>query len=155
MKAVVLHEYGGPEKLKLEDRVANPQVAGDTVLIATAAASVEVTKQPFVKGNEFQPAGIPADEMRVVGLWCFARHGAVLFGTQLFNLLMPKTIHGVVVDHSGGLHHRVTNRRTDELEAAPQQIPAHRVARLLSHEYFASDYSFAEGTSHQTNGHHR
>ena len=40
MKAVVLHEYGGPEKLKLEDRVADPQVAGDTVLIATAAASV-------------------------------------------------------------------------------------------------------------------
>jgi NADPH:quinone reductase-like Zn-dependent oxidoreductase len=40
MKAVVLHEYGGPEKLKLEDHVADPQVSGDTVLIATAAASV-------------------------------------------------------------------------------------------------------------------
>ena len=40
MKAVVLHEYGGPEKLKLEDRVADPQVSGNTVLIATAAASV-------------------------------------------------------------------------------------------------------------------
>jgi NADPH:quinone reductase-like Zn-dependent oxidoreductase len=40
MKAVVLHEYGGPEKLKLEDHVADPQVSGDTVLIAAAAASV-------------------------------------------------------------------------------------------------------------------
>jgi NADPH:quinone reductase-like Zn-dependent oxidoreductase len=40
MKAVVLHEYGGPEKLKFEDNVADPQVSGDTVLIAAAAASV-------------------------------------------------------------------------------------------------------------------
>jgi NADPH:quinone reductase-like Zn-dependent oxidoreductase len=40
MKAVVLHEYGGPEKLKFEDNVPDPQVNGDTVLIATAAASV-------------------------------------------------------------------------------------------------------------------
>jgi NADPH:quinone reductase-like Zn-dependent oxidoreductase len=40
MKAVVLHEYGGPEKLKLEDNVADPQVSGDAVLIAAAAASV-------------------------------------------------------------------------------------------------------------------
>jgi NADPH:quinone reductase-like Zn-dependent oxidoreductase len=40
MKAVVLHEYGGPEKLKLEDGVPDPQVSGNTVLIAAAAASV-------------------------------------------------------------------------------------------------------------------
>ncbi len=40
MKAVVLHEYGGPEKLKLEDHVPDPQVSGDTVLVAAAAASV-------------------------------------------------------------------------------------------------------------------
>jgi NADPH:quinone reductase-like Zn-dependent oxidoreductase len=40
MKAVVLHEYGGPEKLKFEDHVPQPQVSGDTVLIATTAASV-------------------------------------------------------------------------------------------------------------------
>src|SRR6201996_4122594 len=40
MKAVVLHEYGGPEKLKFEDNVADPQVGGDTVLIAATAASV-------------------------------------------------------------------------------------------------------------------
>jgi NADPH:quinone reductase-like Zn-dependent oxidoreductase len=40
MKAVVLHEYGGPEKLKFEDKVPDPQVSGDTVLIAAAAASV-------------------------------------------------------------------------------------------------------------------
>jgi NADPH:quinone reductase-like Zn-dependent oxidoreductase len=40
MKAVVLHEYGGPDKLKYEDNVPEPQVSGGTVLIAAAAASV-------------------------------------------------------------------------------------------------------------------
>ena len=40
MKAVVLHEYGGPEKLKFEDNVPEPQVSGNTVLIAAAASSV-------------------------------------------------------------------------------------------------------------------
>src|SRR6202789_1344501 len=40
MKAVVLHEYGGPEKLKFEDNVPEPQISGGTVLIAAAAASV-------------------------------------------------------------------------------------------------------------------
>ena len=40
MKAVVLEEYGGPEKLKFEDNVADPQISGNTVLIAAAAASV-------------------------------------------------------------------------------------------------------------------
>ena len=40
MKAVVLHEYGGPEKLKFEDNVAEPQISGSTVLIAAAVASV-------------------------------------------------------------------------------------------------------------------
>jgi NADPH:quinone reductase-like Zn-dependent oxidoreductase len=40
MRAVVLHEYGGPEKLKFEDHVPEPQISGHTVLIAAAAASV-------------------------------------------------------------------------------------------------------------------
>ncbi len=40
MRAVVLHEYGGPEKLKFEDSVPEPQISGGTVLIAAAAASV-------------------------------------------------------------------------------------------------------------------
>ena len=40
MKAVVLHEYGGPEVLKYEENVPDPQVSGDTVLIAAAATSV-------------------------------------------------------------------------------------------------------------------
>ncbi len=40
MKAVVLEAYGGPEKLKFEDNVADPQISGNTVLIAAAAASV-------------------------------------------------------------------------------------------------------------------
>jgi NADPH:quinone reductase-like Zn-dependent oxidoreductase len=40
MRAVVLHEYGGPEKLKCEDNVPEPQISGSTVLIGAAAASV-------------------------------------------------------------------------------------------------------------------
>src|SRR6204780_1647520 len=40
MRAVVLHEYGGPEKLKFEDNVPEPQISGSTVLIGAAAASV-------------------------------------------------------------------------------------------------------------------
>ena len=40
MRAVVLHEYGGPEKLKFEDNVSEPQASGNAVLIAAAAASV-------------------------------------------------------------------------------------------------------------------
>ena len=43
MNAVVLHEYGGPEKLNFEDDVPEPQVSGSTVLIAGAAASVNLT----------------------------------------------------------------------------------------------------------------
>lgn len=40
MKAVVLHEYGGPEKLRFEENVPDPPMSADTVLIASAAASV-------------------------------------------------------------------------------------------------------------------
>src|ERR1700689_2649983 len=40
MRAVVLHEYGGPEKLKFEDIVPEPQISGGTGLIAAAAASI-------------------------------------------------------------------------------------------------------------------
>ena len=40
MKAVVLREYGGPEVLRFEDNFPDPQVSGDTVLIASAATSV-------------------------------------------------------------------------------------------------------------------
>jgi NADPH:quinone reductase-like Zn-dependent oxidoreductase len=40
MKAVVLHEYGGPDKLKFEENVPEPLTGGNTVLIATVAASV-------------------------------------------------------------------------------------------------------------------
>jgi len=39
MKAVVLHEYGGPDQLKYED-FPDPQVSGDTVLIEESATSV-------------------------------------------------------------------------------------------------------------------
>jgi NADPH:quinone reductase-like Zn-dependent oxidoreductase len=40
MRAVLLREYGGPEKLKCEDNVPSPQISGSTVLIVAAAASV-------------------------------------------------------------------------------------------------------------------
>ncbi len=40
MRAVVLHEYGGPEKLKFEDNVPEPQISEGTVLIAAASAGV-------------------------------------------------------------------------------------------------------------------
>jgi NADPH:quinone reductase-like Zn-dependent oxidoreductase len=40
MRAVVLHEYGGPEKLKFEGNIPAPQLSGNTVLIAATAASV-------------------------------------------------------------------------------------------------------------------
>src|SRR5580692_2404344 len=40
MKAVRIHEYGGPEKLLFDADVADPAVAADSVLIETAAASV-------------------------------------------------------------------------------------------------------------------
>jgi NADPH:quinone reductase-like Zn-dependent oxidoreductase len=40
MKAVVVREYGGSDKLKFEENFPDPQVSGDTVLIAAAAASV-------------------------------------------------------------------------------------------------------------------
>ena len=52
MKAVVLHEYGGPEKLKFEDNVPDPQVSGDTVLIAAAAASVNPIDWKVRSGRE-------------------------------------------------------------------------------------------------------
>jgi len=48
MKAVVLHEYGGPEKLKFEDHVPEPQISGSTVLIA----AVPLTSRPRIAGND-------------------------------------------------------------------------------------------------------
>jgi len=40
MKAVRIHEYGGPDQLKFEDGVPEPTMQGGTVLIALAATSV-------------------------------------------------------------------------------------------------------------------
>jgi NADPH:quinone reductase-like Zn-dependent oxidoreductase len=40
MKAVRIYEYGGPEQLRFEEGVPEPQVSADTVLIETVAASV-------------------------------------------------------------------------------------------------------------------
>jgi NADPH:quinone reductase-like Zn-dependent oxidoreductase len=50
MRAVVLHEYGGPEKLKFEDNVPTPQISGSTVLIVAAAASVNPRKAAADQG---------------------------------------------------------------------------------------------------------
>jgi NADPH:quinone reductase-like Zn-dependent oxidoreductase len=62
MKAVVLHEYGGPAKLKLEDNVTDPQISGDTVLIAAAAASVNPIDWKMRSGarKEDFPLSFPA-----------------------------------------------------------------------------------------------
>ena len=50
MRAVVLHEYGGPEKLKFEDNVPEPQISGSTVLIAAAAASLNPIEWKLLSG---------------------------------------------------------------------------------------------------------
>ena len=62
MKAVVLHEYGGPDKLKFEDNVPSPQVSGNTVLIAAAAASVNPIDWKLRSGSAQQrfPLSFPA-----------------------------------------------------------------------------------------------
>ena len=62
MRAVVLHEYGGPEKLKFEDNIPEPQIGGSTVLIATAAASVNPIDWKLRSGSmqRMYPLSLPA-----------------------------------------------------------------------------------------------
>jgi NADPH:quinone reductase-like Zn-dependent oxidoreductase len=62
MRAVVLHEYGGPEKLKFEDNVPEPQVSGSTVLIAAAATSVNPIDWKLRSGvmQKMYPLSLPA-----------------------------------------------------------------------------------------------
>ena len=62
MRAVVLHEYGGPEKLKFEDTVSEPQISGSTVLIAAAAASVNPIDWKLRSGmvQKNYPLSLPA-----------------------------------------------------------------------------------------------
>ena len=62
MKAVVLHEYGGPEKLKFEDNAPDPQISGDTVLIAAAAAGVNPIDWKMRSGARYKdfPLSFPA-----------------------------------------------------------------------------------------------
>ena len=62
MKAVVLHEFGGPEKLKFEDNVPEPQISGNTVLIAAAAASVYPIDWKLRSGamQKMYPLSLPA-----------------------------------------------------------------------------------------------
>jgi NADPH:quinone reductase-like Zn-dependent oxidoreductase len=62
MRAVVLHEFGGPEKLEFEDKVPEPQVSGSTVLIAAAAASVNPIDWKLRSGaiQKMYPLSLPA-----------------------------------------------------------------------------------------------
>ena len=62
MKAVLLHEYGGPEKLKFESTVPEPQISGNTVLIAAAAASVNPIDWKLRSGmmQKNYPLSLPA-----------------------------------------------------------------------------------------------
>jgi len=62
MKAVLLHEYGGPEKLKFEDNVPEPQISGGTVLIAATAASVNPIDWKMRSGTRQKdfPLSLPA-----------------------------------------------------------------------------------------------
>jgi NADPH:quinone reductase-like Zn-dependent oxidoreductase len=62
MRAVVLHEYGGPENLKFEDNVPEPQVSGNTVLIEAAAASVNPIDWKLRSGamQNLRPLTFPA-----------------------------------------------------------------------------------------------
>src|SRR5580698_10967205 len=62
MRAVVLNEYGGPEKLKFEDNVPEPQISGSTVLIAAAAASVNPIDWKLRSGamQKMHPLTFPA-----------------------------------------------------------------------------------------------
>ena len=62
MRAVVLHEYGGPENLKFEDNVPEPQISGSTVLIAATAASVNPIDWKLRSGamQKMHPLTFPA-----------------------------------------------------------------------------------------------
>src|ERR1700684_3900616 len=62
MRPGVLHESGGPEKLKFEDNVPEPQISGGTVLIGAAAASVNPIdwKQRSGMRRKDSPLSFPA-----------------------------------------------------------------------------------------------
>jgi len=61
MKAVVLHEYGGPSKLKYED-VADPVAGNGEVLVRLAASSINPVDYKLRSGayKEFMPLTFPA-----------------------------------------------------------------------------------------------
>lgn len=52
MKAVVMHEFGGPEVLKFED-IATPEVGPDDVLVEVRAVSINRTLDIVVRENQY------------------------------------------------------------------------------------------------------
>src|SRR5262245_23223056 len=69
MKAVVIHEYGGPEVLKYED-IARPEPSDDQLLIRVIAAGVNpvdgMIRSGMFKGNRAFPIILGGDVAGVV-----------------------------------------------------------------------------------------
>ncbi len=59
MRAVVLHEYCGPEKLRFEDNIPEPQISGGTVLIWEAAASINPIDWKLHSGMRQKDSPLP------------------------------------------------------------------------------------------------
>ena len=53
--------------------------------------------------------------------------GIACLAMTIGNFASPKTIDDMIVDHPGGLHVRIANRRADEFEAALLQVFAQRI----------------------------
>jgi len=62
MRAVVVHEYGGPEKLRFEDNVPEPQISGSTVLIAVQGEHLSVDGS-LIEANAGRASRIPREQL--------------------------------------------------------------------------------------------
>src|ERR1051325_10082306 len=70
--------------------------------------------------------------------WLRAPHISSLLRADL---AMAKAGHEMAVDHSGRLHERVADRRTDEAKAAATQVGAERVGLRRSRRHFLDGLS--------------
>ncbi len=70
MKAIVNHEYGSPDVLKLEE-VEKPSPKDDEVLIKVHAASVNTGEWYFLTGKPFivrlNPGGLNKPKIKILG----------------------------------------------------------------------------------------